>query len=186
MTHYLYRFTDAEGRLLYVGESVDALNRAAQHKQNAPWFWRVAAFHITAFETREEAQRAEAVAIRSEQPMFNRRFTGDYEERDRLIAQERALKQRPSNAIPLPTYDDATTSALGASGFERDRVLAQELMRQRALAWVEQLRRDTAQVLWLAEKAWVNDEPLSEILDSQDVWRDDVERKLRRFWRRTA
>lgn len=68
----VYRFFDAEDRLLYVGMSVNALARLLQHKSTAAaWFWDVARISVEHFDTRSDATHAEALAISKERPIHN-------------------------------------------------------------------------------------------------------------------
>lgn len=69
--HHLYRHFDEAGKLLYVGISVHAVSRLANHKQVSPWIWSVARVEIQTFPTRQEAEAAEREAIRDERPLFN-------------------------------------------------------------------------------------------------------------------
>ena len=68
----LYRHFDEAGTLLYVGISLSALNRLADHKEDSAWYWSVAKVTIDVFPTRQEAEAAERRAIRTEMPIFNR------------------------------------------------------------------------------------------------------------------
>jgi hypothetical protein len=67
----LCRHFDFEGRLLYVGISLSALTRLAQHRRESYWYDHIARVEIEHFETREEALEAEAEAIRHEKPLHN-------------------------------------------------------------------------------------------------------------------
>ena len=67
----LYRYFDAEGRLLYVGISFSAIARAAQHREDKGWWQDVARMHVEHLPTRSEAVAAERQAIQSEQPLHN-------------------------------------------------------------------------------------------------------------------
>ncbi len=67
----LYRAFDAQGALLYVGISINALRRIAQHSANAIWFSELAYFEVEWFDTRAEAADAEKAAIQLEAPRFN-------------------------------------------------------------------------------------------------------------------
>jgi len=67
----LYRHFDKDNNLLYVGVSLNALNRLAQHKQHAHWFNQINRVEIESFETRKEALEAEREAIYSEKPKHN-------------------------------------------------------------------------------------------------------------------
>lgn len=71
MTHSLYRHWDANRRLLYVGISLNAFNRLAQHRNTARWFDRIRSVTIQNFETKDEASAAEWYAIITEYPIYN-------------------------------------------------------------------------------------------------------------------
>jgi excisionase family DNA binding protein len=68
---FLYRHFDAEGNLLYVGVSLSAMNRLAQHKDASVWFPRIATVKIKPFPSREKALAAEREAITAEKPLHN-------------------------------------------------------------------------------------------------------------------
>ena len=70
-TTYLYRHFDAEGKLLYVGISLQAINRLAQHRDNAHWFSNIRDVKIEVFESRQDALAAERKAILEENPSHN-------------------------------------------------------------------------------------------------------------------
>lgn len=67
----LYRHFDAAGALLYVGISLSAVQRLAQHKQTAAWFDGIARVEVQWLASREEALTAEAIAIAKEGPLWN-------------------------------------------------------------------------------------------------------------------
>ena len=67
----LYRYFDAEGRLLYVGISFSAIARAAQHRQLKGWWRDVANMTVTHLLTRRDAEQAEREAIITEKPIHN-------------------------------------------------------------------------------------------------------------------
>jgi len=67
----LYRFYDADERLLYVGISLSAIGRAAQHRSEKNWWCDVARMHVEHLPTRSTAMHAEREAIRSERPIHN-------------------------------------------------------------------------------------------------------------------
>lgn len=60
-----------DGRLLYVGCSLSAVARLAQHRDHATWFADIARVEIEKFPTREAALKAEVGAIVAEQPAHN-------------------------------------------------------------------------------------------------------------------
>jgi hypothetical protein len=67
----LYRHFDFEGALLYVGVSINAINRLSQHKVAAHWFDDISKVEIENYPTREEALKAEREAIIEEKPLHN-------------------------------------------------------------------------------------------------------------------
>lgn len=68
----LYRHFDAGGQLLYVGISLSAVQRLAQHKTGSEWFPKIARVDIEWLPSRAIALRAEAAAIERENPLHNR------------------------------------------------------------------------------------------------------------------
>jgi hypothetical protein len=67
----LYRHFDASGRLLYVGIARDTMVRLGSHRLQSSWYDRVARVEIERFPTRSAALKAEAKAIRTENPECN-------------------------------------------------------------------------------------------------------------------
>lgn len=67
----LYRHFDVAGRLLYVGISLNSIQRTAQHRYGAHWFESIARITIEWHESRPAALAAEAVAIAKDQPAHN-------------------------------------------------------------------------------------------------------------------
>lgn len=84
---YLYRHYNKEGALLYVGISLNAINRLGQHKDHAHWFDLISKVEIESFSSRCEVRKAEIVAINKENPLYN--------------------LQRPSLKEEKTTYQDA-------------------------------------------------------------------------------
>jgi len=68
---HLYRHYDSAGRLLYVGISLSAVQRLAQHRDHSHWFEDIANVAIERHESREQALAAERAAIIKEQPLCN-------------------------------------------------------------------------------------------------------------------
>lgn len=95
---YLYRYWSDRGTLLYIGISINAVARLAQHKDQA-WFSRIAKITIERFETYQEAEEAELRAICYEGPIHNVR--GPREAKDlgpalsKLRAQQRRAASKP-------------------------------------------------------------------------------------------
>ena len=67
----LYRHFDKAGKLLYVGISLNAVYRLAQHRDCAHWFEEIARIDIELFPNRREALFAERKAIANENPRHN-------------------------------------------------------------------------------------------------------------------
>jgi hypothetical protein len=100
---FLYRHFDKEGRLLYVGISLNALNRLAQHKGVSPWFWKIATVRVDAFPNRDAALVAEREAIQKEKPFYNlkrrRERSPDLAEESRLYVLRRFVAFNPTYRI---------------------------------------------------------------------------------------
>jgi predicted GIY-YIG superfamily endonuclease len=69
--HFVYRALDAEGRLLYVGCSMNVERRMAEHKAWGEWTHRVARLKLAGPYNYSTARRMEREAIQSEDPLFN-------------------------------------------------------------------------------------------------------------------
>lgn len=67
----LYRHFDSAGGLLYVGISLFAVYRLAQHLNGSRWADQISMITIEKFPSREAADRAETEAIAREKPKFN-------------------------------------------------------------------------------------------------------------------
>lgn len=67
----LYRHFDCDGKLLYVGVSLSAVARLAQHRDNSHWYRRIANMTTEWHPTRKAALDAERKAVRSENPECN-------------------------------------------------------------------------------------------------------------------
>lgn len=67
----LYRHFDKSGALLYVGVSLNALQRLDAHKDASPWFDKIVNVTIERFADRKSALAAERVAIAAENPRHN-------------------------------------------------------------------------------------------------------------------
>lgn len=68
----LYRAYDQRERLLYVGISDEPFTRLGGHvRTHAVWPKYTASVRFEWYDTREEADSAETVAIREEEPVFN-------------------------------------------------------------------------------------------------------------------
>jgi hypothetical protein len=68
----LYRHYDAKGVLLYVGIASHFAWRCQTHETRSHWFDRVVRVDVEHHPNRPRALRAEAIAIRDENPRCNR------------------------------------------------------------------------------------------------------------------
>lgn len=71
MTHVLYRCYSDNGRLLYVGRTINPGQRLTDHAGYKFWWGDVATIDLEHFETRAELVAAERKAIEAEGPVFN-------------------------------------------------------------------------------------------------------------------
>ena len=95
----LYRHYNAEGKLLYVGISLNHLARLTQHRSSAHWYEDIVQVTIEWFATRDEAENAEQMAIIGENPLHNEKRP-DADKNAHFIQrlkQEDLLKDLPAN-----------------------------------------------------------------------------------------
>lgn len=71
MRAVVYRMYDADYRLLYVGHSINAIQRLQGHASTAAWFEDIDTITVEHFDTVDQAQTAEREAIAAEQPAHN-------------------------------------------------------------------------------------------------------------------
>lgn len=67
----LYRHFDKDGSLLYVGVSLNAIERTIGHRDNSFWFKDIARIEIEWHPSRKTAYRHEKHAIETECPKYN-------------------------------------------------------------------------------------------------------------------
>jgi len=67
----LYRHYDYNSKLLYVGISLNALNRLNQHENNSEWYYQISRVEIEHYATLADALKAEKAAITNELPIYN-------------------------------------------------------------------------------------------------------------------
>ncbi len=104
----LYRHFDSEGRLLYVGISVSAINRLKQHMSGAQWAMEISEVRIEWFADRASAERAERLAIMNEKPIYNK-----------ILNQNPPAPHQTGNAKLLKELQKAA-KAYGVSALARD------------------------------------------------------------------
>ena len=67
----LYRYFNSSNELLYVGISKSPMQRLEEHKYRAAWFESAESVKFEKFDTRDAALKAESIAIKNENPIFN-------------------------------------------------------------------------------------------------------------------
>lgn len=67
----LYRHFNANGKLLYVGISLSALQRLSQHADHSDWYNEISRVEMEHFCNRPSAMAAEKKAVISEGPLYN-------------------------------------------------------------------------------------------------------------------
>jgi predicted GIY-YIG superfamily endonuclease len=67
----LYRHFDSDGRLLYVGISLNVVARLSEHCKTSHWFGSITRIDVERFRSRQAALAAERKAIRTEKPLHN-------------------------------------------------------------------------------------------------------------------
>lgn len=123
----LYRFFDADERLLYIGIADNVGSRIKQHLADKPWWRTVATIKVEEYATRPEALEAERQAIRSERHLFN--IVHNKPAAPTLAPPERFKFESRSNGFPhdcalqlywevngTPLSDDYLPSELDAAG----------------------------------------------------------------------
>ncbi|MFE1785625.1 GIY-YIG nuclease family protein [Streptomyces sp. NPDC059506] len=70
----LYRLHDRDGRLLYVGTTIDPARRYREHSKEKPWWHLVDRTVEQWLPDAAEARRAEGAAVREELPLLNTGF----------------------------------------------------------------------------------------------------------------
>lgn len=98
----LYRHFDKDGRLLYVGISLDAIVRLRQHVASAEWAGLIATITIERHPSRDEAVAAELKAIRTENPIYNRAGRAEPEDCIDGAWEMRKVEFWIAHGFPLP------------------------------------------------------------------------------------
>ena len=133
MKTQLYRHYDSNKKLLYVGISLSAVNRLAQHRDTSHWFSDIANIEIETFSTREEALLAERKAIVNENPVCNihhKRTLKEIEQEEKLRAAEFAQKAKQQLFTRYVSYNltyrfDELPRILGVSKRQIDECVKQ-------------------------------------------------------------
>ncbi|MFF2571201.1 GIY-YIG nuclease family protein [Streptomyces sp. NPDC058084] len=80
----VYRLYDAHGALLYIGVTRNPASRWKDHRKEMLWWPEVTDKHLTWYGTHEAAWAAEAHAIRTEGPRYNKSNWPDLDMAPRL------------------------------------------------------------------------------------------------------
>ena len=67
----LYRHYGENYTLLYVGVTINPYIRIAKHKNNSEWYEEIRSITFEWHETRDDALAAEAIALSTEDPIYN-------------------------------------------------------------------------------------------------------------------
>lgn len=100
----LYRAYDSTGQLLYVGISLCALTRLANHRSQSEWFGEVRRLEIETFSSRRLAEEAERQAVQVESPSCNRVRFISYP-----VSNGRPFVQDKPELRYVPVWDSADT-----------------------------------------------------------------------------
>lgn len=121
----LYRLFDRDGRLLYIGITVNPPSRFAQHAEDKAWWAEVdpESVSVVWFDTRAEAEKLELLAVRDERPLHNV-VTADAEGRSRFIKDPSRTWGRPATVL-TPHQEQLLQSTVdaGEKADEADREL---------------------------------------------------------------
>lgn len=107
----LYRHFDAHDNLLYVGISLSTVSRLSQHKDHSHWFKEISKVTIQRFTTREDALKAEMLAVGSENPKCN--INLKKKEKDLKVEKEKRQKEVLQKVTPKEMSDYSRRSLLG-------------------------------------------------------------------------
>ena len=72
--HYLYRYFNEDGLVLYIGITKNIKQRHGQHKCSSVWFRCACDITVEKYPSEQLAREAERKAIISEDPFWNRKF----------------------------------------------------------------------------------------------------------------
>jgi len=90
--HQLYRYYDAQDRLLYVGISASAVWRLVTHR-NQTWYPEISRIHIANYANRDALKKAEKFAICWEYPKYNKSLVSEHNKKTQQheISEQQAL-----------------------------------------------------------------------------------------------
>lgn len=95
--HSVYRHVGADGEVLYIGCTVDVVDRSKAHKRQSPWFTSTTTVEVVADGLpRRDALALEQRLIAEQRPQHNRVGTPAWREEARL----REVVRRPTRPSP--------------------------------------------------------------------------------------
>jgi hypothetical protein len=79
---HLYRIYDEADRILYIGISNQWRERLHSHEKASPWMTEAVTIRLEKYPNRKAVEAAEREAIRLERPLYNKRFSLDFESKN--------------------------------------------------------------------------------------------------------
>lgn len=137
MSCSLYRFYDADDRLLYVGITSRVPSRLSQHARDKEWFPYVARASFEHYQHRDDAALAEKKTIKRERPLYNLAHVPD----DILRPGEVELEDVASHLRVDPDVVNRW-AAFGRIPHRRCKDGTLVFHRQKIDAWLRSLRRE--------------------------------------------
>jgi predicted GIY-YIG superfamily endonuclease len=116
---YVYRCYEADGRLGYVGHTVDLRNRLASHRYSTWWAPRIVRVVARVYSSVEIAKAHEMSAIRGERPRWN--MQGKWSTRSEWTSEDWA-----DYLLALRSTPTGLSSRLNQARFDRVSQLATE------------------------------------------------------------
>lgn len=96
--HFVYRYFDADGRLIYVGCSMNPEKRRSEHRYTQPWGNDVARIRLSGPYNYKKARDLEREAIRTEDPLHNGQTPRNFKSRmDRQRAFDEIMRTAQAN-----------------------------------------------------------------------------------------
>ena len=125
----LYRHFDADGVLLYVGISFNALKRTSEHMKCSPWAGDIKRIEIDEFATRKSAMIAETDAIQAEKPLYNKQKTKPLKKKMVIAYIEESKRKLTHNVTTLkPFYDLSDLSDFGLTHSRAEKLISDGLL----------------------------------------------------------
>lgn len=105
----LYRHYGASRKLLYVGISLSTVLRLGQHRKRSGWYRKIVTIDIENYPTREDALKAESLAIHTENPRYNTNRPeipqSDINARIAEINEARIKEEHPGKSMPRVIWE---------------------------------------------------------------------------------